>query len=277
MTFCRQSIGDSLWESVAFVQQSADAAWAAAGVCTCVRVNVSYELCMCVCRPHASRAILDTRFKCSTPPCAFMHRTGFENEEAVVAHSGEFTSDDLIAFINTNKLRSYAPVYLPVCRVAFRSVLLSVFFCNILISYGRLTQENRAMVHPALIHAHGSGIKFIAQVQAFFETKKDLKIIVCIRDGAADDLSVAAAAPAAIKALGLGRCFSPAATHGNHANVPKKCFAFNVSPYSGSNVFRQRVRRSRGQRVWARPEPFRSRRSERCSVYCRLVSRFFFL
>ena len=85
-----QAIGDSLWETVAFVQQSPNAAWAAA----------------------------DPRFKCSAPPCAFMHRSGFENEEAVVKHDGEFTSEALIAFINTNKLRTY----------------------------GRLTQENRAMV-----------------------------------------------------------------------------------------------------------------------------------
>jgi len=105
--------------------------------------------------------VQDPRFNCAAAPCAFIHRKNFENEEAVLVYNGDFSSESLIAFINSNKLRSY----------------------------GRFSQEDRSIV------------------QAFFETKRAYKAIICINDGNSEQLAVAAAVPAALKALGLDDVF----------------------------------------------------------------------
>jgi len=75
-----------------------------------IRVHVhflpSFLLLLALPLPPPSSSIPDPRFTCPSPPCAFIHRSGFENEEAVVKHNGDFSSETLIAFINANKLRS---------------------------------------------------------------------------------------------------------------------------------------------------------------------------
>ncbi len=111
-----------------------------------------------ICRSHYAQ---DTQFKCVAPPCTFMSRKNFENEDAVLTYKGDFNTESLIAFINTNKVRSY----------------------------GRLTQEDRSVV------------------QAFFETKRAYKTIICVNDGHSQHLSIAAAVPAALKTIGIDDVF----------------------------------------------------------------------
>jgi protein disulfide-isomerase-like protein len=160
----------------------------------------------------AETELQDPRFKCTKSPCAFIHRKDFENEDAVLEYKGDFTSESLIAFINSNKLRSY----------------------------GRLTQEDRSMI------------------QAFFETKKAYKALICIEDGNSEQLAVAAATPAALKAAGhtdvfvgiVGSEFTQALNHfgieenslpavivhGNVDSEDKRKFKSELSVFSASEI-----------------------------------------
>jgi protein disulfide-isomerase A1 len=149
-----------------------------------------------------------------------------------LSYSGDFSSESLIDFINANKVRAY----------------------------GRLTQEDRAVV------------------QAFFETKRAFKAIICVSDGNTEQLSVAAATPAALKAIGLnnmfvgivGSEFAPALSHfgveendlpvvvvhGNANAEDKRKFKSSLSSFTADAIAKFVKEASEGNAPrWVKSEP----------------------
>ena len=149
-----------------------------------------------------------------------------------MSYSGDFSSESLIEFINSNKVRAY----------------------------GRLAQEDRAVV------------------QAFFETKRAFKAIICVTDGNAEQLSIAAAAPAALKAIGLnnvfvgivGSEFAPALSHfgveesdlpvvvvhGNANADDKRKFKSSLSSFTAESIAKFVQEASEGNAPrWVKSEP----------------------
>jgi hypothetical protein len=164
-----------------------------------------------------------------------MSRKNFENEEAVLTYKGDFNTESLIEFINSNKLRSY----------------------------GRLTQEDRSIV------------------QAFFETKRAYKTVICVSDGDAQQLSVAAATPAALKAIGqdnvfvgiVGSEFSAALNHfgveeselpvvivqGNVDADDKRKFKSSLAAFTAAEIAQFVKEAADGKAVpWVKSEPIPS-------------------